>query len=217
MVPDGPARAGRGVLRRYSAPGNNVKCQVMKHKMINPFLVGKHVYLRPHIEKDLPEWSSWFNDPEVTRYLEQAYFPNTLVAQTRRLESLYRDRSSLQLAIVDRRSGALVGTVGLHQINLFNRNADVSIVVGNKAFWGKGLGQEAVALLVGHGFEKLNLHKITAGMVAVNRASLKLFLGLGFRKEALIREQLYIGGQYQDMILVAALKRRWSGGRTSAA
>lgn len=182
-------------------------------EMVNPFLVGKRVYLRPHVETDLLEWTAWFNDPEVTRNLEQAYFPNTVVAQTRRLESLYKDRSTVQLAVVDKRSGKLAGTVGLHQINLFNRNADVSIVVGNKTFWGSGLGREAVALAVGHGFDKLNLHKITAGMVVANRASTKLFLELGFRKEALIKEQLYIGGKYQDMILVAAFKDRWNRGR----
>lgn len=182
--------------------------------MKNPFLVGQKIYLRPHEDADLPVWTSWFNDPEVTATLEQAYYPNTVVLQKGRLEALYGNSSIIQLAIVDRATDELVGTVSLHSINLFNRNGEVSIVVGNRKYWGKGLGREAVSLIVRHGFEKLDLHKITANMVVSNEGSRKVFEAAGFHLEATVREQVYVQGKFQDVYKMAIFKDGRSRTRT---
>lgn len=175
----------------------------MKDSLFNPFLVGKKIYLRPHEEKDIDVWFKWFNDPDITLYLQHGYFPNTYSNQKYFLENMYKNISDLQLAIVDKKSNLLIGTIGLHAINFVNRNGDVSIVIGNEKFWGKSLGREAVALILDHAFNKLNLHKVTAGMVEANIGSYKLFLSLGFKEEARLRKQNYVNGKYQDVIKMA--------------
>lgn len=177
--------------------------------MKKSFLIGKKIYLRIHDENDIPIWSQWFNDQEITRFLVHGCFPNTEKQQKDFFKNMYKTKTDFQLAIVDKKTERLIGTIGLHKIDLLNRNADVSIVIGNKKYWKKKIGKEAVALILCHAFNKLNLHKITAGMVEENIASYSLFKSLGFKQEARLREQNFTNGKYQDVIRIGILKSEY--------
>lgn len=175
--------------------------------MKNPFLIGKKIYLRLHDKKDIPVWFKWFNDSDVTRFLVHGCYPNTKELQKAFFKNMYGSRSNFQLAIVDKKTGDLAGTIGLHKIDLINRNADISIVIGDKRYWGKKIGKEAVALIASHAFDKLNLHKVTAGMVDGNKASYNLFASLGFKKEGVLKEQNFADGRYQDVVRFGLLRK----------
>ena len=177
--------------------------------MKNPFLVGKKIYLRLHDKKDIPTWSQWFNDQEVAKFLVHGCFPNTKELQKKFFENMYGSKSDFQLAIADKKTDVLIGTIGLHRIDLINRNADISIVIGSKNYWGKKIGKEAVSLIIAHAFDKLNLHKVTAGMIAGHAASYNLFASLGFKKESVLREQDYADGKYQDVIRLGLLRKEY--------
>jgi RimJ/RimL family protein N-acetyltransferase len=123
---------------------------------------------------------------------------------------MYMSAVDFQVAIVDAKADVLAGTIGLHQIDQLNGNADISILVGNRDFWGKRLGKEAVSLIVGHAFRKLNLRKVTAGMVEDNVASLRLFEQLDFKREALLREHTFFEGRYRDQIRLGLLRTEWT-------
>lgn len=178
-------------------------------KLNEPFLIGKKVYLRLHNNSDIPLWYEWFNDQDVVRFSVHGCFPNTRARQLRFFRDMYCSKDSFQLAIVDIKNGVLIGTVGLHKIDLINRNADISIIVGNKKYWGKGNGRESVELVLKHAFDKLNLHKVSAGMAEDNIASFKLFNSLGFRQEGRLKEQNFANGKYQNIIKLGLLKKHW--------
>jgi len=168
--------------------------------MIDPFLVGKKIYLRSIInEIDAIHWYKWFNDNEVTYYMEKGYYPNTLAKQIDYFSNL-NNNTDIQLAIIDKGNDNLIGGIGLHKLNLFNRNADISIIIGNKEYWGKGIGKEAVELLLNFAFNKLNLYKITAGMADCNKGSYNLFKKCGFIEEGRLKEQVFLNGKYCDII-----------------
>lgn len=169
------------------------------------FLCGEDCALRPFREADLELWASWFNNQDTVQFMEQGFFPCTAEEQKKRLETMYDSRENLQLAIVTKDGERLVGTVGLHGIDWIHRTADISVILGDASVRGKGIGREAVKLLIEHGFKKLGLHKLTAGMVASNEKSYQLFRSLGFKDEARFREQLFIQGRHQDLIKLGLL------------
>lgn len=171
------------------------------------FLEGRKVYLRQYKELDIKYWYRWFNDADVTKHMDQGRFPNTYSKQSEYLKKMLASSGDLQLAIVYKNGNRLVGTVGLHSIDYINRNADISIIIGDKKYWGKKIGKEAVYLLVRHAFNSLNLHKLTAGMVENNKASYKLFASLGFKKEGLLKDQVYLYGNYMNVIRLGLLKK----------
>ena len=149
------------------------------------------------------------NDPEVTAGMFKGLFPNTPEKQRRFFEKMYDDPANLQLAIEARPEGELVGTVGLHQIDQFHKNADVSIVLGESGFRGRGLGREALSLVVAHAFDKLCLHKLTGGMYATNEASRRLFEAVGFAREGVLREQALVKGVFVDIYKYGLVAREW--------
>ena len=177
--------------------------------MIDSFLIGEKVYLRLHNETDLESWFRWFNDPEVTDTMQKGYFPNTIEKQKAFFATMYDGNKNLQLAIINKENDELVGTIGLHGIDQLNQNADLSIIIGNKNYWGQGIGKEAIKLMLHHAFNKLNLHKITAGMLANNSGSFNLFSSIGFKQEGLIRQQIFNNGQFQDVVRLGLLKNEY--------
>lgn len=181
----------------------------MSRSKIN-FIDGKKICLRQYEAKDIDVWYNWFNDAEVVRLMDQRRWPNTKEKQKRYLEAMTASRADMQLAVIYKAGDKLIGTVGLHGIDPISRNADISVIIGDKKYWGKGLAKEAVGLLIRHAFSMLNLHKLTAGFVSGNTASQKLFGSFGFKKEALLREQVYLSGKYQDIIRMGLLKKDYA-------
>ncbi len=175
----------------------------------NCFIRGEAVYLRPHIEEDIDPWFRWFNDAEVTDGMNKGFFPNTSKKQQDFFESMYESEKNLQLAIVVNETEKLVGTIGLHDINFLHNTADISVLMGDKDFWGMGYGKQAVQLIIAHAFEKLCLHKLTSGMYESNEGSKKLFESLGFIREAVFRQQVAYKSGRIDVYKYGLLFSEW--------
>ena len=102
-----------------------------------------------------------------------------------------------------------IGSVGLDSINWVSRNANLFAIIGEPEHWGKGIAGEACALVIKYGFTELNLHKIHAGIFSPNNRSLRAAEKLGFEKEAILKEEIYIDGKYHDNHRFSLLKRDW--------
>lgn len=182
--------------------------------MRNPFLVGRHVYLRPHFPDDAQsDWAQWFNDAEANRFLYHGIFPNTPELQARFLVELQERQaaqSHLQLAIVHRESDTLIGVCSLGSIDWVNRTAEIGMVIGPPQFRGRTNGLEAMALLMYHGFGKMNLNRIWAGQhVGLRRWKETLERQLAFATEGVKRQAMLRDGQYHDVVMIAAIADDW--------
>lgn len=176
---------------------------------VQPFIEGRKVYLRALSSKDIPLWYDWFNNHEVTTHMNKGIFPNTQEAQQEFFNSISNSKADLQLGIVSIESGKLVGLVGLHKIDWIHRKADISVMIGHPEAWGKNIGKEAVSLTVSHAFNKMNLHKLTAGMWSSNLASKKIFEKNGFVREGTLKEQFWDGKIYVDELRYGLLRTEW--------
>ena len=175
-----------------------------------PILETERTCLRAFTKTDVPVWYQWFNDPEVTEHMNKGGRPNTEVSQEDFLRKLSDSGSDVQFAIVDKDSDELIGAIGIHKVDWVHRHGDISVVLGNRKYWGKGVGAEAIGAVVRHAFTKLNFHKLTAGMWSVNSFSRKAFEKNGFRQEGQIREQYYYKDGYVDEIRLGLLRVDWA-------
>jgi RimJ/RimL family protein N-acetyltransferase len=172
----------------------------------NAFLVGERLYLRPLDESDVgDDYVGWLNDPEVTRFLETGRWPTSAESVRAWVRRFDGSRSDLAFAIVDRASEAHVGNVTLNHIHPVHRTADTGLMLGRKDFWGKGYAREAWSLVIDHGFRRLNLRKIVAGVVAGNDASLAVLRSLGFALEGTLRHEFWVEGEYRDGLRLGLL------------
>lgn len=176
---------------------------------MNYFLDGDRIHLRALNKKDIPIWHSWFNDSEVTEYMNKGIFQNTEEIQEEYFNNLLKSKNDLQLGIVIKKNDTLIGTIGIHKIDWVHRNGDVSIIVGDKRYWHKGIAKEAISLIAKHAFTKMNLRKLTAGMAVKNEGSKKSFERNGFIIEGRRKKHFFYKGRYIDVYLLGLLKEDW--------
>jgi RimJ/RimL family protein N-acetyltransferase len=178
--------------------------------VVNPFLVGPNVYLRPLDRADAPAFVTWLNDADVTRFL-LAYRPMTLRAEEEFLDRIGQG-DDFVLGIVLREGDRLIGGTGLHHIDHRCRKASFGILLGDKATWGKGYGTEATRLLVGYAFETLNLNRVWLHAFEYNPRGLRAYEKAGFRREGVLRQDTFRDGRYWDTIVMAVLREEWQKG-----
>jgi [ribosomal protein S5]-alanine N-acetyltransferase len=172
-----------------------------------PFIEGERIFLRAVLASDVTErYARWMNDPEVSRFLESRFRPSspeTIAAYVRKMEEA---PDFLFLAIVLKEGGLHIGNIKAGPIDWVHRFAEVSLLIGEKDCWGKGLGTEAIRLIVRFAFETLNLHKLTACAYADNHGSIKAFQKAGFLEEGLRKEQRFFAGMYTDEALFGIVR-----------
>jgi RimJ/RimL family protein N-acetyltransferase len=174
-------------------------------------LFSERLRLRAIEREDLPRFVTWFNDPEVTRGLLR-FLPLSLIQEEKWFENqLQQPEETQPLAIEVRSQGAWrhIGAIGFHQIDWRNRSGDIGIVIGEKSCWNQGYGTEATGLLIKHGFDTLNLHRISLRVFENNRRAIKCYEKLGFVVEGRLRHAMYREGRYLDEILMSILRPEW--------
>lgn len=156
---------------------------------------------------------NWFYDQEVTQYNPHGLFPYTL-AQKRKFKGEIRNSiwppTQLIWAVISLETDEHIGNVTLKSINWINHSAEFSCVFGEKKYWGKGYATEALSLLIDHGFNKLNLHRIWTGTAATNIGMIRVAKKLGMIKEGAFREATFLQGRYVDILTFGLLRSEWN-------
>lgn len=185
--------------------------------MADLLLKGARLHLRPVTPADIDgPYLSWLNDPETTRFLDTGREPVTREALERMVRASVASTDAVLLAIVDRQTGRHIGNIRLSMINRLHRTASLGILIGEREFRGKGYAREAVELMLRHAFERLGLHKVTAGAYSDHAACLTAFQRAGFAVEGRQRQHLFRDGIYHDKVLMGCLREEFLARASSA-
>lgn len=176
--------------------------------MQNPFIVGDRIYLRPLEMEDIDSFVLWLNDQEVRQYLMMTS-PFNKVREKEFIERLYKDDREMVLGIVLKENDQLIGNIALHGISIPYRQAGLGIFIGDKTCWSKGYGTEALNLMLGHGFDQLNLHRVFLTVLSSNARAIRAYEKVGFKREGVFREHMYRNGKYHDVYYMGILEDEW--------
>ncbi len=176
--------------------------------MINPFLIGKLIYLRPLEESDIDRCLRWINDPDIRSTLSR-YSPLNRLREQEWIASQYKDDHNIPFAVAIKESDAHIGTCGLHAIDYKDRCAELGILLGEKEEWGRGYGSETMQLLINYGFRELGLHRIFLRVFSHNERAKRIYKQVGFRCEGVLRESYFHAGRFHDTIIMSILSREW--------
>lgn len=110
--------------------------------------------------------------------------------------------------IEDKNKDNAIGIISIIQIDQKNRNAECIIDIGEKDYWGKGYGREALILL-DYAFLELNLHRISLRVFAFNERAVALYNRIGFKTEGISRQALYRNGKWHDIMHMGMLKQEY--------
>jgi ribosomal-protein-alanine N-acetyltransferase len=174
------------------------------------------VALRPLTLQDCTEaYVAWLNDPEVIRYLETRWQPQTLQTVTAFVREVLADPSSHLFAIVEMASDRHIGNLKIGPVDARHAYADVSYFIGERSVWGRGYATQAIRLAAEIGFTRLGLHRLQAGVYEGNVASARALAGAQFREEGRLRRQLRGPAGWEDHIWYGLLAEEWGATGTN--
>ncbi len=176
-------------------------------------IITERLLLRPFAAADLDALAAIQSRPEVVRYLYWGPRPRAevAVALERRLEQtrIVVEGDALVLAVVVRETGTLVGDVMLWWRSAEHRQGEIGYVF-HPDHAGRGYATEASRAALRLGFEDLGLHRIAARCDARNVASARVMERLGMRREAHLRENEFVKGEWCDELVYALLEDEWA-------
>lgn len=173
------------------------------------FLQGERVVLKfLDPQADFTAYEHWVNDQETTRYMVVGNFPTSAAQLRSYIEECNASKEFLLGIFIDG-GERHVGNIKLHRIDQQNQTAETGILVGENDIRGRGIGTEALHLLVAHAFNRLNLNKITAGVIEGNEVSCRIFEKVGFKREGLLREQFYLDGAFRGCLPYGILRSEY--------
>ncbi|NEB76403.1 GNAT family N-acetyltransferase [Streptomyces sp. SID14478] len=173
-----------------------------------PVLTGERAVLRPVAEADAEVMVEILRDPELVYFTGGDPEPFGLEY----LRSWYGSRGAqsdrLDLAITDRATGELVGEVVLNDWEAAHQYCTFRILIGPGGR-GRGLGTDALRLVVDYGFGTLGLHRIQLEAFTDNARALHLYEKAGFVVEGVRRHIELRDGVWRDGVLMAILADEW--------
>src|SRR5581483_953544 len=171
-------------------------------------LEGKLVRLRAREPGDAERAHRWINDWEVARFLIARY-PVSLAAERAWVEHTPSPSfQSLPLAI-HTLEGVHIGNIDLRDIQPENRTAEIGIMIGEKEYWSRGYGADAVRTLARFAFRQMNLQRVHLRTYEYNERGQRAFQKAGMTVEGRLRRHIYMDGRYWDVILMGMLREEF--------
>lgn len=175
-----------------------------------PVLQTARLILREVRPADAADVLVFRGDPYVQRFNSEPL--KTLQEAAVFIEEALQQRATqagFGWAITLRGQDRVLGGVSLHAWEKYHRRAEVGYDLA-RAFWGQGIGSEAVRAVLTFGFTQLNLNRIEAATIADNHESVNLLKKLGFRLEGLRRGYSWEeDGTFHDSAMFGLLREEF--------
>lgn len=151
----------------------------------------------------------WNNDPVLNRLdSEIPYSEESFGAFKKRFERIVTHPSSNTVDFeIHSEDGTLIGIAYVAEISEHNRHCTAGITIGDRAYWGKNYGRDALRVLLDYCFEELGMHRVATETFEYNTAWKKLVEWAGFQCEGVEREYLFRDGVFWDKETYALLEQ----------
>ena len=173
----------------------------------------ERLVLRPFETGDLEALYAIHSDEGVARYL---YNDARTLEEVRNLldrkiagAAVHREGDWLSAAVVLRETKELVGDVVLKWSSEAHRQGELGFSF-HPAHHGQGYATEASVPMLAFAFEVLGLHRVVGRTEARNVASARVLEKLGMRREADLRENEWVKGEWQSELVYAILAGEWA-------
>jgi RimJ/RimL family protein N-acetyltransferase len=170
-------------------------------------IVGKNIRLRAITELDLQMKVNWINDPDVHKYLHYE-IPLRLDKTIEWFQRVSKDNTRYDL-IIETIESTPIGLIGLIGINKRYQSAEFYIAIGNKEYWGRGVGAEASSLIANWAFTSLELYKLWVTVRAENKAMIAMMTKIGYKIEGTLKEERVVDGKRVDIVRMGLLKKEF--------
>lgn len=173
---------------------------------------GTKVKLRAYRKEDLERVVDLINDPEVKKLLTPGIpFPYTMEDEYKWYDSITANTSGVySFAIETLEEKRYIGGCGVNHVDWKNGTVTIGIFIGDKDYWGKGYGTDAMQVLIGFIFDEMNIRKIKLNVFSFNERAIKSYEKCGFKVEGTLKDEIFREGGYHDEYIMALFRRDYS-------
>jgi RimJ/RimL family protein N-acetyltransferase len=169
-------------------------------------------------EEIAPLYVKWAKDPEYLGTLESdPLFPFSAQTVKTQTENDWPadDLNNIMFAIRTLTDDKIIGFADLDYMNPIHGDTYMGIGIGEKEYWGKGYGSDAMNVLLRYAFNELDLHRVTLTVFAFNERAIRMYERTGFKIEGRHRGYLYRDGRRWDLVEMGILKNEWQDNRVT--
>ncbi len=173
-------------------------------------LKGERVTLRAITRADLARWCEFNNDVETEVYSGgDPPYPQSLERLQADFDQNVAKGGKDGMSFAIEADGQFIGQCALFAVDDVNQTCELGIVIGDKAYWGRGYGREAVRLLLDYAFRLRNLWKVWLTVNGNNERAIRAYQACGFVEEGRQRAQVWSAGAYIDLVYMGILRDEW--------
>lgn len=172
-----------------------------------PELPTSRLLLRRIAMRDAKDIFAYSSDAEVARHV--LWSAQTSLAEARDfcryMLHRYRIDEPSSWGVVEKASGRMIGTIGYMDYSAENCSVEIGYSLA-RSCWNKGYMTEALARVIDHTFDVMDINRIEAQHELDNPASGRVMEKCGMRREGVLRQRLCNKGRFVDVALYAILR-----------
>lgn len=171
-------------------------------------LVGNKVILSCIKKQHLKQIIQWRNNTRLRQYFRE-YQEISIENQHNWFEQMNKSTNEYFFSIYNKKDMNFIGICGLNYIHRINRNAQLSLYIGDNEEYidDKGFALDSAKLIINYGFNDLNLEKIICEIFSFDDKKKQLIEKLNFKLEGKLKKQVYKNGIYFDLLIFGLLRR----------
>lgn len=155
-------------------------------------------------------FTEWVNDNRVRLFLS-ALRPCTVSAEEDWVRGVYANQDGVTWSIYA--NNALVGNIGIDDIDRIHRRGELGILIGDRRWWGRGIATASELLVVDYALRNIvadGLNKVYARVLIGNDGSRKALENVGFREIGVTRKDHWAFGRWWDLWHCELLREDWA-------
>ena len=182
-------------------------------ELTNDILRGKYVHFTAQdMDQAAQPYFDWAQDGEYHRLVEDGpAVPLSIKGMRESNEQGWPedDPCNVMFLIRDNEDDHIIGFANLDYISWHNADSYMGIGIGDKSFWGRGVGREAMEILLRYAFTEMNLHRLSLTVYEYNERAIHMYEKCGFKIEGINREVHYRDGRRWDLVNMGILRSEW--------
>jgi RimJ/RimL family protein N-acetyltransferase len=171
-------------------------------------LKSDRLMLRPMKREDIPRQHQF--DQDLDLYGLDCAVPRVSPLQT--AEAYFESRTNADpnwTPFAIEADGKYIGSCSLAGLQDRHGNLELGIGIGDREYWGRGYGREAIRLLLDFAFRYLGARRISLTTHARNERAIRCYLACGFVEDGRPRKATWIEGEYVDLVEMSMLREEW--------
>lgn len=177
--------------------------------VMDKIISSKNLYFKESTLEDCSKFAVWEASDEITPYFSINKGRDYEEVKNEFLERQHSE-TELQFSIFAKESDELIGRIYISNLGGHDNCCDITrIYIGDVSNRGKGLGEEAVRLIMDYLFDKYGLNRITIDHFMENNRAGKLYLKIGFKYIGVARQAAFKNNEYYDLHLMDILRSEY--------